>query len=59
MTDYKASVRIDFLETAWEEGLRRNRSRARQVPEQAICRMLETLVPPIPQEAPQIRWHIV
>jgi predicted kinase len=59
MTDYKASVRIEFLETSWEEGLRRNAQRSRQVPEQAIGRMLQELVPPQPWEAGEVRWHCI
>ena len=59
MTDYKAAVRIEFLETSWQEGLRRNRSRREEVPEGAICRMMESLVPPEPGEAHCVRWHCV
>ena len=59
MTDYKASVRIEFLETGWEEGLRRNEGRRNPVPQQAICRMLQELTPPGPWEAREVRWHCV
>ena len=43
---YKAKVRIVYLETAEAEAARRNRSRARPVPSQAIARMLDRWEPP-------------
>lgn len=58
-TQYHASTRIVYLETAWEEQLRRNRERADAVPEQVICRMLEDLVPPETKEATRVEWHCV
>ena len=57
--DYNGAVRIEFLETTWQEGLRRNAARSRQVPEAAICRMMADLTPPEPKEAHQVRWHCV
>lgn len=56
-TRYHAAVRIVFLETAWEEQLRRNGTREAAVPEQVICRMLEELVPPEGKEAHRVEWY--
>ena len=58
-TDYRASVRIVYLETEWEEGLRRNAGRAAAVPEPAILRMLARLTPPERFEAHRVEWHCV
>ena len=60
---YQASVRIVFLETGWEEGLRRNRERgkedpAKMVPEGRIEAMLERMTPPERFEAQQVEWRI-
>ena len=43
---YRAKVRIVYLETAESEATRRNQSRARAVPSQAITRMLDRWEPP-------------
>lgn len=56
---YGASVRIIFLETIWEEQLRRNRNRTAAVPEKVLTRMLEDLIPPALTEAREILWHCV
>lgn len=56
-TAYGASVRIVYLETPWEEQLRRNAARAAAVPEAAIARMLEKLAPPERFEAHRVEWH--
>ena len=58
-TDYHASVRIVYLETDWQEQLRRNENRKAAVPEGAICHMLEELIPPEIQEATHVQWHCV
>lgn len=58
-TDYRASVRIVYLETGWEEELRRNGNRAAVVPEPTILRMLAKLTPPERFEAHQVEWHCV
>ena len=58
-TDYHASVRIVYLETDWQEQLRRNENRKAVVPEGAICHMLEELVPPETQEAAHVQWLCV
>lgn len=57
--DYGATVKIVYLETDWQEQLRRNGGRESSVPEQAICRMLEKLEPPYPGEAHRIKWRNV
>jgi len=54
--DYGAAVRIVYLETGWDEGLRRNSQRSRNVPEAAICRMLDNLTPPERWEADRVEW---
>ena len=59
ITDYHASVRIVYLETDWQEQLRRNENRKAVVPEGAICHMLEELVPPETQEAAHVQWLCV
>ena len=56
---YGARVRIVYLETDWEEMLRRNRSRGAVVPEQAICHMMRHLTPPETWEAHHVEWICV
>ena len=56
---YHASTRIVYLETEWNEQLRRNSNRAEVVPEQAICHMMEELVPPEAKEAHRVDWYCV
>ena len=56
---YGASVRIVYLETEWEEQMRRNGARQAAVAEAAICHMLEKMSPPERQEAHQVEWHCV
>ncbi|MBQ7785511.1 MAG: AAA family ATPase [Clostridia bacterium] len=56
---YGARVRIVFLETAWEEQLRRNSQRKRQVPEHVIAAMLDKLSPPERWEAQMVEWICV
>lgn len=58
-TAYGARVKIVYLETSWQEQLRRNRSRADAVPEEKLRRMLELLAPPSPFEAHAVEWHCV
>ena len=53
---YHASVRIVYLETDWQEQLRRNGDRPDAVPEEAICHMLEELIPPEGKEAHTVQW---
>lgn len=56
---YHASVRIVYLETDWNEQLRRNASRPDAVPEQAICHMMQELVFPEAKEAHSIQWTCI
>ena len=58
-TQYHASTRIVWLETDWEEELRRNSDRADAVPERAICHMMEELVLPEVKEAHSVQWQCV
>ena len=58
-TNYGASVKIVYLETALEEELRRNSSRGDVVPENAIMEMLKKLTPPDRYEAHKVEWHCV
>lgn len=58
-TDYHASVRVVYLETEWEEQLRRNREREAEVPESVICSMLRDMSPPERFEAHRVEWHCV
>ena len=58
-TQYHAATRIVYLETDWNEQLRRNASRTDAVPEQAICRMMEELVLPEAKEASWVEWHCI
>lgn len=56
---YGASVRIVYLETPWEEQLRRNQNRSAVVPESAVGRMLDKLSPPEAYEAKQVEYICV
>ncbi|MBR5287263.1 MAG: AAA family ATPase [Clostridia bacterium] len=56
---YNARVRIVYLETDWAEQLRRNAARTAVVPESAIDRMLDTLIPPERHEAQRVEWLCV
>jgi len=56
---YGATTRVIYLETDWEEQLRRNAERTRAVPQAVIRHMLDRLVPPLPSEAQDIEWHCV
>jgi len=55
-TQYHASTRIVYLETDWNEQLRRNASRPDAVPEQAICHMMAELVLPEAKEPHRVEW---
>lgn len=57
--DYHAAVRIVYLETRWDEMLRRNASRAARVPEAVIGNMLSTLSLPERFEAQWVEWRCV
>jgi len=58
LSDYNASVRVIYFETAWGEMLCRNQSRCDVVPESAIRNMLEKLVLPALHEAHEVEWII-
>ena len=55
---YQARIRIVYLEVSWEELLRRNRSRAANVPEAVIGRMRDRLEVPDLTEAHQVDWVV-
>lgn len=57
--DYGASTRMVYLETIWEEQLRRNASREKAVPKAVICRMWEKTSPPFRMEADHVIWQCV
>lgn len=56
---YHAYVKIVFLETEWEENLRRNAGRTDSVPKPVIERMLTKLTPPERVEAHEVEWICV
>lgn len=56
---YGARVKIVFLETGWEENLRRNAGRADAVPEGKLGEMLGNLEPPQRFEAQNVDWICV
>lgn len=56
---YHASVHIVYLETEWQEELRRNVNRAAVVPESDILRMLSSLMPPEAFEAHRVDWFCI
>ena len=55
---YGASVRCVFLETGWQEELRRNSEREASVPEAVIDSMLSRLEPPERFESCYVDWLI-
>jgi predicted kinase len=55
---YQARIRIIYLEVSWEELLRRNHSRAANVPEAVIERMRDRLEVPDLTEAHQVDWVV-
>ncbi len=57
--DYHARARVVYLETEWEENLRRNAGRPDAVPEDVIDRMLARLEPPERFEAQSVEWICV
>ena len=59
LVSYNAAVKTIYLETRWEELLRRNSSRKAVVPEKKIEGMLEKLVPPEPHEAFCTEWKAI
>ena len=57
--DYKAATRIVFLETAWEENLRRNAVRTAMVPPAVIEKMLGKVEMPHLHEADIVEWKCI
>ncbi len=57
--NYKASVQVVFLETEWEEQMRRNEARKDVVPKVVIEKMLRTLVLPERFEAHKVSWKCI
>ena len=57
--EYGASVRCVYLETEWNENLRRNAERERQVPERVIEKLLSRLELPEIYECEKVEWHAV
>ncbi len=55
---YGAGVEIVFLETVWEEQLRRNENRSAVVPTIKIEDMLSKLEIPQPFESEKVKWEI-
>ena len=56
---YHAAVRIVYLETEWDENLRRNAGRSAAVPEHVVNDMLGRLAPPERAEARFVEWICV
>lgn len=56
ITRYGASVKIVYLETNWEEQLRRNANREKVVPVNVIEQMLEKMEMPSSREAKKVEW---
>ena len=54
--EYHAAVRIVYLETNWQENLRRNAQRPDAVPESVVNQMPGKLIPPEPCEARRVDW---
>lgn len=54
---YGAAARMVYLETGWQEQLRRNANREAAVPEPALFHMLEKLSPPEGWEAGHVIWQ--
>lgn len=58
-SDYHASVRVVYLETEWEEQLRRNRERKEAVPESVIRDMMKNMTLPERYEAHRVEWYCI
>lgn len=56
---YHARVRMVFLETGWQENLKRNAARREAVPERVIADLLDKLTPPEPKEAQNVEWVVL
>lgn len=58
LADYHARVKIVYVETGWEELLRRNRARAAPVPREVIARLAERLEVPDLTESHALEWQV-
>ena len=56
IANYDASIKIVYLETNWEEQLRRNANRKSVVPVNVIERLLEKIEMPSSREAEKVEW---
>lgn len=56
---YGARVRLVYMETSWQELLKRNALRVKCVPEHMIAAMLEKMTVPERHEARQVEWICV
>lgn len=54
--EYKAHVRLVYIETSWETLLSQNKNRKEVVPQNVIENMLCKLVPPCSEEATSVEW---
>jgi len=54
--DYRAALRIVYVETGWDELLRRNRTRAAKVSQKVLLNYRSKLEIPDLTEAPQVEW---
>ena len=57
--DYNARVKLIFLETGYEENLRRNKNRDRYVNEPVIDKLLSNINMPEDYEAYEVEWVII
>lgn len=57
-TSYGAKVKVVYLEAPYQEILKRNRERARSVPEKVINRMITKLEVPDITEAHEVQWSV-
>lgn len=58
MEDYRASTRIVYTETTWDELLRRNRARDNPVPEAVLIKLAGKLDVPDVTEAHRVEWSV-
>ena len=58
-SSYHAYTKVIFLETGWNENIKRNNERIKRVPEGVICDMLSKLTLPENNEAEEVEWICV
>ena len=56
--DYRARIRISYLEVPWQQLLRQNKQREHSVPEAVIRRLLGKLEIPFYDEAHEVEYCI-